>query len=147
MQWYRSSGGKFYLIVAPLHGIGNKNGEGIGVNILAFEYPKDVNTEWYVHKIASNMHLTHNFEIRESGIKVKSGFYLAGKEGVKFIREDSFTGPDPAIDQVPGMDSAAGEIRIGKGSSRKNFMATIEPMHGQNVAIYPAGWRIKKNNN
>src|SRR5678815_5927881 len=34
MQWYRSSAGKIYLIVAPLHGIGNKNGEGAGVNIL-----------------------------------------------------------------------------------------------------------------
>jgi len=136
MQWYRSSAGKIYLIAAPLHGIGNKNGEGIGVNILAFEYPQDVNTEWQVHKIASNMHLTHNFEIRESGDKSKSGFYLAGKEGVKFIHEGSFTGSNPAIDQLPGMDSAAGEVRIGKGFSKGSFIATIEPMHGQNVVIY-----------
>jgi hypothetical protein len=107
MQWYRSSEGKIYLIVAPLHGIGNKNGEGAGVNILIFEYPQDINAEWQVHKLASNMHLTHNFEILESGDKSKSGFYLAGKEGIKFIHEASFTGQNLVIDQLPGVDSAA----------------------------------------
>ena len=137
MQWYKSSGGKAYLIVAPLHGIGNKNGEGAGVNILIFEYPKDVNSEWQVHKLASNMHLTHNFEIMESGDKSKSGFYLAGKEGVKFIKESSFTASNPEIDQLPSMDSAAGEIRIGKGFSKESFVATIEPMHGGNLVVYP----------
>ena len=145
MQWYKSSTGKIYLIVAPLHGIGNKNGEGAGVNILIFEYPKDVNGEWQVHKLASKMHLTHNFQIIESVDKSKSGFYLAGKEGVKFIHEDSFTGSNPAIDQLSGMDSAAGEVRTGKSSSKENFFATIEPMHGSNLVIYPgdAGYHRK----
>jgi hypothetical protein len=137
MQWYRSSEGKIYLIVAPLHGIGNKNGEGAGVNILIFEYPRDINAEWQVHKLASNMHLTHNFEILESGDKSKSGFYLAGKEGIKFIHEASFTGQNLVIDQLPGMDSAAGEVRIGKNFSKQKFMVAIEPMHGSNLVIYP----------
>ncbi|HEX5149845.1 MAG TPA: FG-GAP and VCBS repeat-containing protein [Parafilimonas sp.] len=144
MQWYKSPTGKAYLIVAPLHGIGNKNGEGTGVNILIFEYPQDINSEWPLHKIASNMHLTHNFEIAESGDKNKSGFYLAGKEGVKFIYEDSFTGLNSIIDQLPGMDSAAGEIRTGKSLSKENFIATIEPMHGQKLVIYPQGGKSKR---
>jgi len=139
MRWYKSSGGKYYLIVAPLHGIGNKDGAGNGVNMLIFEYPQNVNTEWHTYKLMSNMHLTHNLEIVESPDKSKSGFYLAGKEGIKFIHDGSFTKSNPEIERLPGMDSAAGEVRIGKASSNENYIAAIEPMHGQNVVVYLKG--------
>lgn len=135
MQWYRSSAGKFYLIVTPLHGVGNKAGAGAGVNILVFEYPKDVNAEWPVYKLPSNMHLTHNFEIEESKDKNNSGFFLAGKEGVRFVHEEAFIQSKSAIEPVPGLDSAAGEVRTGNASGKK-FITTIEPMHGKNLVIY-----------
>ena len=143
MQWYRSSEGKFYLIVAPLHGIGNKAGAGIGVNMLVFEYPKDVNAEWPVYKLQSNMHLTHNFEIEESTGKNSSGFFLAGKEGVRFIHEEAFIQSTSAIEPLPGLDSAAGEVRTGKASGKK-FIATIEPMHGKNLVIYSKDGTAKR---
>src|SRR6476620_5870559 len=73
MRWYKSSSGKYYLIVAPLHGIGNKDGTGTGVNILVYEYPTDVNGVWPLYKLQTNMHLTHNFEIIESADKKESG--------------------------------------------------------------------------
>jgi hypothetical protein len=135
MRWYRSSEGKYYLIVAPLHGIGNKDGAGTGVNILIFEYPANPEGKWNTYKFGSNMHLTHNLEIAESHDKNRSGFYLAGKEGVRFIPEDSFTKPNSEAKKLPGIDSATGEVRTGKGS-KENFIATIEPMHGQNVVVY-----------
>ncbi|HEY6976879.1 MAG TPA: FG-GAP and VCBS repeat-containing protein [Chitinophagaceae bacterium] len=136
MRWYRSSEGKYYLIVAPLHGIGNKDGTGTGVNILIFEYPPNVNAEWPAHKLMSNMHLTHNFEIVESHDKRNSGLYLAGKEGIKFIHEESFTKSNSEIERLQGMDSAAGEVRIGKGLSKESYITAIEPMHGQNIVVY-----------
>lgn len=149
MQWYRSSEGKFYLLVAPLHGVGNKNGEGAGVNILVFEYPKDVNGTWPVYKLPGNMHLTHNFELQESTDKNSSGFFLAGKEGVRFIHEAAFIQSKPAIEPLPGLDSAAGEVRTGKAAGKK-FIATIEPMHGKNLVVYSkdeANKRIVVDNN
>ncbi|HRH58973.1 MAG TPA: VCBS repeat-containing protein [Chitinophagaceae bacterium] len=135
MQWYKSSAGKYFLIVVPLHGIGNKDGTGTGVNALIYEYPADVNAEWRTYKLNTGMHLTHNFEIAESSDKNKSGFYIAGKEGIKFISEISFTQTNPDIEKLQGMDSAAGEVRITKGS-KENFIASIEPMHGTNVVTY-----------
>lgn len=135
MQWYKSSTGKFYLIVAPLHGVDNKAGAGAGVNMLVFEYPKDVNGEWPVYKLPGSMHLTHNFEIEESTNENNSGFFLAGKEGVRFIPEEVFIHSTPAIRLLPGFDSAAGEIRTGEASGKK-FITTIEPMHGKNLVVY-----------
>lgn len=136
MRWYKSSQGKYYLIVAPLHGIGNKDGAGAGVNILIFEYPQKVNAEWHASKLPSNMHLTHNFEIMESPDIIKCGFYLAGKEGVRFFQEEGFIKSNLKVQNIAGMDSAAGEVRLGRSSSKENFITTIEPMHGNNLVVY-----------
>jgi hypothetical protein len=38
--------------------------------------------------------------------------------------------------KIRGLDSAAGELRFGKESTGKTFVATIEPMHGQYLAVY-----------
>lgn len=136
MRWYKSSSGKYYLIVVPLHGIGNKDGAGAGVNILVYTYPSNVNGAWPLYKLQTSMHLTHNFEIIESMDKKRSGFYLAGKEGVRFFPEETFTGGNAAAEKVAGLDSASGEVRIEDGSSKEKFIATIEPMHGQNLVVY-----------
>src|SRR6266850_2175315 len=37
MRWMRNAEGKFELEVVPLHGRGNKNGEGAGVRILSYK--------------------------------------------------------------------------------------------------------------
>src|SRR5215468_786720 len=39
MRWVQDTSGKFDLIVAPLHGRGNKDGQGAGVRILAYKMP------------------------------------------------------------------------------------------------------------
>src|SRR5215210_1209105 len=39
MKWLKSSDGKFYLVVVPLHGRGNVNGEGEGVKVIAYKFP------------------------------------------------------------------------------------------------------------
>jgi hypothetical protein len=60
----------------------------------------------------------------------KSGLYIAGKEGIRFIHEQG------NAKSFPGMDRGAGEVRIGNLGSGKNFIATIEPMHGQELVMY-----------
>jgi FG-GAP-like repeat len=45
MKWIKVDKKRFQLIVVPLHGLGNKNGEGKGVNIWAYDVPKNVKTE------------------------------------------------------------------------------------------------------
>jgi hypothetical protein len=139
MKWLRSSEGKFYLVVVPLHGRGNANGEGAGVRVIAYEFPKDVNEKWEMYTLDSNMHLTHNFHLAESGDKSKNGFYLAGKEGVRFIHEGFDNDSKSSFEKIEGLESGAGEIRTGKLSSNNNFIVTIEPMHGDKVVVYEKG--------
>src|SRR5215210_1748135 len=45
MRWAKSSEGIYYLVVVPLHGRGNKGGEGEAVKIFAYEYPENVEGE------------------------------------------------------------------------------------------------------
>ena len=136
MGWFKSSDGQYYLIVTPLHGRGNVEGKGEGVNVLAYKFPANVNAEWTTYKLGSNMHLTHNFEIIKSKDEKKNGLYLAGKEGIRFIEEDFIKTSKGETEKLPGMDSAAGEVRIGKAALKKNFIATIESMHGHELVVY-----------
>jgi hypothetical protein len=62
MRWMKD-GKKSYLIVVPLHGRGNANGEGAGVKVIAYEYPKNPAGDWTYEVIDESMHLTHNLDV------------------------------------------------------------------------------------
>lgn len=136
MRWLKSSDGKYYLVVVPLHGRGNKGGEGNGVKVLAYKYPENTRSNWPLYTLDSNMHLTHNFNIVESRDRKRSGLYLAGKEGVRFIKNDFLKSSERKAERLPGIEKSAGEIRLGKLSPASDFIATIEPMHGKQVVVY-----------
>jgi hypothetical protein len=136
MRWAKASSGKYYLIVLPLHGRGNKGGEGNGVKVLAYEFPKDVHGEWQIHTISDELHMTHNMFIAESA-ENKTAIYVASKEGIKVISEP-FDRKNPlGTTYAEGRDHSSGEIKVAK-----NFFATIQPMHGNNLVIYDGPDRI-----
>src|SRR6186713_117249 len=62
MRWVKASEKNYQLIVVPLHGVGNKNGEGIPVNVLSYEVPNDPRLSWRHSSIDQSMHLTHNLD-------------------------------------------------------------------------------------
>ncbi|PVD50972.1 hypothetical protein DC498_17460 [Terrimonas sp.] len=134
MKWVRSAAGRYYLVVAPLHGKDNKNGAGAGVKVLAYEFPKDVNNPWDIVQLDTTLHLTHNFDIVTGG--KDKGLYIASKEGVKFIPDEFSQTKNIKALPVLGVDKAAGEIKIGKMAGDKNFIATVEPMHGTAIVAY-----------
>jgi hypothetical protein len=133
MQWVKTGDGKYLLVVAPLHGRGNKNGEGIGSKILAYRFIDKPDGKWKTDTLEGDMHLTHNFFRRED----KNGYklFVAGKEGVVQLQEKNknITGKNLSL---PGMNHGAGEIVIGKGPDDKDFIAAIEPMHGNELTLY-----------
>src|SRR5688572_9797545 len=131
MRWVRSSTGKNYLVVLPLHGRGNKGGEGSGVKVLAYEFPKDVRGEWQIHNIADDMHMTHNMAIAEEGGK-KTEIYIAGKEGVRVITEPFDKKNKPRNTNAEGKEHGSGEVKVSK-----NFITAIQPMHGNRLVLYP----------
>ena len=136
MKWVKSATGEYYLVVLPLHGRGNKAGEGEGVKIMAYGYPANERDEWRTYILDSAMHLTHNFDFKASNNENQNGLYVAGKEGVRFI-ETNF--PMQAVGKattIPGIEQGAGEVRVGNLATGKNFIATVEPMHGTAVVVY-----------
>ncbi len=137
MRWIKSALGNYYLLVVPLHGRGNKNGEGEGVQVIAYQFPENVYGKWQTYLLEKTMHLTHNFDISESADGAENGFYLAGKEGVRFIGESSDDSSEGRGKMLAGMNYSAGEVRVGKLEQGKIFVVTIEPMHGNELVMYP----------
>src|SRR5690554_6380544 len=81
MRWARAERGKYHLIVLPLHGRGNKDGEGDGAKVIAYEKPEDPRGPWQHWVIDESMHLTHNLEVH--GDDEREQIYIGGKQGVK----------------------------------------------------------------
>jgi hypothetical protein len=136
MRWVKSSGGSYFLVVLPLHGRGNKNGEGQAVKMIAYQYPKNPAGEWKTMLIDQSMHMTHNFDPVENVKEKRTDIYIAGKEGIKMIHD--FNGGQAAsISQnIQGLEKGAGEVRVGNRFGKNPFIAAIEPMHGTTLAVY-----------
>lgn len=134
MQWIKLQEGKYSLVVLPLHGRGNKDGEGEGVKMLAYHLPQNVMEPWRTDTLDNTMHLTHNFEVSE--YKKGSKLYVAGKEGIRIIDLSDSKPPVDKAQAFQNLNHSAGEVRIGKLKSNVGFIATIEPMHGNELVIY-----------
>ena len=131
MRW-AMIGNTPHLIVVPLHGRGNTNGEGEGVKVLAYELPQNPDEDWKISIINDRMHLTHNLDI--TGFETDNIILLGGKEGVTFLHQSNSNWNSEKI-ELPSSPSV-GELRLGSGSSQAPFLATIEPMHGSNLVVY-----------
>jgi hypothetical protein len=136
MKWIQSPSGKYYLAVLPLHGAGNKSGEGKGVNILFYSYPELIKAALPAYTIPGNMHMTHNFDVVESNDGGKVGLYIAGKEGIRIIHAGTENLFNTLPEEIKGINYGAGEIRVGKGTGKDFFITTIEQMHGNQLVIY-----------
>ena len=135
MHWMRGIDRSWFLAVLPLHGRGNQNGAGAGVELLGYEWPWTA-TSRPVPLMAkqSPLHLTHNFDlVAGQGTATGETLLLAAKEGVRSIDA-------PANRSAPQPVTAinVGEVRRGALPGGGRFIATIEPMHGNELAVYRA---------
>ncbi|RRB01034.1 FG-GAP repeat domain-containing protein [Larkinella rosea] len=135
MRWARIAPNRYQLVVVPLHGLGNKNGEGRGVRILGYEKPKDPRSPWPMQLVDSTMHMTHNFEIWEDGPETQ--VLIGSKEGGKTLayRNGKWT----SIDRWIGAGNGMGEVRRGFQGGSVPFLAAVEPMHGNKLVVYKNG--------
>ncbi len=139
MRWVKTASGKDDLVVVPLHGRGNKNGEGAGVRILAYKMPLDPKQTWSTELIDDSLHLTHNFTPVQWDGDPALELLVAAKEGVfLFDRRDAKWEKSQLVGNPPGQSdfTGAGEVRSGKLPGGQRFIATIEPMHGNRVVTY-----------
>jgi hypothetical protein len=141
MRWVKNATGKFDLVVVPLHGRGNKNGEGDGVKALAYKMPANPKDPWKTEVISDTLHMTHNFQPIKWSKEPGQELLIAASEGVFMFSPRGETwksfqliGNRPGETVFPG----AGEVRVGKLPGRNDFIATVEPMHGNQMAVYTA---------
>ena len=146
MRWVNTGQKKHALVVLPLHGRGNRGGQGKGVNVTAYFPPSapSAGGNWKTAIINNELHKTHNFDSVTEGDSGDS-VVIAGAEGARAVwyAEGKWQSSDLTL---PDMNGGAGEIRIGKANpfgvygerplSQKNTYACIEPLHGNTVAVY-----------
>ncbi|HYH56246.1 MAG TPA: VCBS repeat-containing protein [Anseongella sp.] len=131
MGWVLAGPGNYHLIVLPLHGRGNVNGEGEGVRVIACDPPENEGGAWEYKIIDRLVHLSHNFEIVPE--KDRELLYIGGKEGVRKL---SYTDGQWAASWLLNGFSF-GELRLGRDSAGAPWLCGIEPMHGNNLTVYP----------
>ena len=128
MRWLPTADGSYRLIVLPLHGRGNVDGQGTGVKVLAYQMPDTPTAPWDTTTVDRQMHLTHNLDVTDPG-----AFLVAGKEGV--VRH-TYHNDTWKTEPMPSLVSPAGEVRRGQLAPNNPFIATVEPMHGQQLVVY-----------
>ena len=144
MKWLEVEDHKWGLVVVPLHGRGNKNGEGAPVKVLIYYPPADPRNKWDSEVVVESMHMTHNFCISPLEKIPKPGQYLflGGKEGSSEVHH-SAKGWMASSPSEPGRFPefhGIGEIREGHLAAENpieaTFRATVEPMHGNELVTY-----------
>lgn len=131
MRWARTSANNHQLVVLPLHGRGNSNGEGKGVKVFAYQMPKDPSQPWSLSLIDESMHLTHNFDVVDTN--GSDQMYIGGKEGVKVFTYQDEHWATPEVGTIT--DHGFGEVRVGHMGG-KRFITGIEPLHGNELTVY-----------
>ena len=139
IRWMRTRSGAFDLISVPLHGRGNRNAAGDGVRVLAYHPPKDVHAAWTTTELNAAWHATHNFDVVPEASGPGEELRVASREGVFALSPatGSWAVQTVASSAAGTPDfTGAGEVRVGKGPAQSPMLATIEPMHGNQVVVY-----------
>src|SRR5438093_889508 len=139
MKWLLESSQHWSLLVAPLHGRGNKQNEGAGVKVLAYQMPSDPKAPWATEVLDDALHMTHNFDLVQWDEDPEQEILLASKEGVFLLNQSAGKWGKLALakssDEAPSF-AGASEVRAGRLPGGKRFLATIEPFHGNRVVSY-----------
>lgn len=135
MAWIRGTGQSFLLAVLPLHGRGNTTrGDGDGVKFLAYpSFPsRNDAAPVPIFDASAGLHMTHNFDVmRARPADHGTRMLVATKEGVRWLEPRGETWQSRVVSTRP-----AGEVRAGRAPAL--FATTIEPMHGNELVVYPA---------
>ncbi|AMV19503.1 FG-GAP repeat domain-containing protein [Planctomyces sp. SH-PL14] len=130
---------KAQLVVSPL----NATTIPTGVRLTAFEIPANPKTDPWPHVVLDDtLNRMHNhWHLDRNGDKIdatltasQEGLHLLRKTDTGFSKRKVGSGAEGAKPEERG----SGEVKIGQLKGGRPFMATIEPMHGNQVVIYTA---------
>ncbi len=142
-------GSKWALVVVPLHGRGNKNGEGVPVKVLMYRKPSgDPRGEWKTEVVSESMHMTHDIQFwypYQPVVTDKNAcFMIGGREGIGAPTSTAgkwaspmMTGTNDAVLESAGV----GQVCMGHFWSSSEppdlaeFVAAVVPMHGNQLVV------------
>ncbi len=143
MKWLNLGEKQWGLFVLPLHGRGNKNGEGAPVKVLCYPKPADPRGEWKAEVVDESLHMTHNFErLVFPDHPEQDNVLIGGKEGANFAYRENGAWKSRSSVQHSAYASVLGgmgEVRVGwamRGGQKRMFGAAVEPMHGNMLVFY-----------
>ncbi|MGQ0636306.1 MAG: FG-GAP repeat domain-containing protein [Planctomycetaceae bacterium] len=135
--------GRSQLVVSPL-----TRTVGAGVRVLAFEIPAQPAAQpWKATALDDSLNAMHGHWLGDLDGDGQTDMLTASLEGVFLFRR----GPDGKLVRTQigegaagpkePQKSGAGEIRVGRLAAGRPFIATVEPMHGNQIVVYtpPAG--------
>ncbi len=130
--------GRPQLVISPL----NKS-HGPGVQVTAFEIPEHPATDrWPPTILDQTLDRMHNHCHVDWDDDHRIDTLTASAEGIHVIRKvnESWVKNRIAVGNVGETieSQGAGEIKVGRLANNRKFIATIEPMHGNQVVIYAA---------
>jgi hypothetical protein len=130
--------GKPQLVVSPLNAT-----VGDGVRLTAFEIPADPRADrWPATVLNAELNRMHNHWHVDFDGDEKIDTLTSSREGVNLIRRTASGWHRARLGTGAEADepnqSGAGEIKMGILASGKQFIATVEPMHGHSVVVYTA---------
>jgi hypothetical protein len=155
IRWADFDGdGRSELIVGPLFGRGSSaknNYSERPLRILSYQVPADpVKGPWKPEVISEELHVSHNFHPADVDGDGKLDLLAASYEGVSLLKRSpqgrwSRELLHQGNQENPAGSRGASEIKLGLlgGSERgadargaEKYIATIEPWHGHQVAVY-----------
>src|SRR5204862_1211880 len=120
MRWLQFRPNEWGLVVVPLHGRGNKNGQGASAKTLLYHKPADPHGEWKSEVLDESLHASHNLEVgRNDGGKLTPKLALGGREGGMHLRlrDEKWSGVQLVKNEGdPQASLDVGELRAGRYS-------------------------------
>ncbi len=151
MNWVDMQGhGQLELVVAPLKGRGSRapGFDQVGIRLLAFSPGRDpVHETWSQRVLTDKLTVMHNFDVVDLDDNGKSDLVTASYEGATWLVPG--IGESLALKRLgagqdePAPQRGASEIRRGKLAGGENYLATVEPWHGDKIVVYvaPKNWQ------
>ncbi|MFN9718556.1 MAG: FG-GAP repeat domain-containing protein [Planctomycetota bacterium] len=138
MRWADVLGkGAPQLVISPLNA-----SVGEGVRLLAFEIPDNPSTErWPGTVLNADLNRMHNhWHVDFDGDSLIDTI-TASREGLSLVRRSAGEwrlhrlGPGVMGQDDPNLNGA-GEVKIGRLRNGRRFLTSVEPMHGDRLAVY-----------
>ncbi len=137
MQWVQATDSVYHLVVLPLRGASEEGLLGQSAHVLVYEKPNDPRDEWKHTAIWQPMGHTHNLDVFDFG--EGEMFYIAGDDGMMGYSYLDGNWVSLRVDWM-ARGRALSEVRLGNVASRNTqVFATIEPLHGDTLALYSPG--------